>query len=357
MVALTVLLTVVGILVFFSASLSLLPKGASVFGTALVTQVVLGLGLGGGVLYALTRLPLQLLKKYALHIFVGSLVVTAAVFIPHLGVTANGATRWLNLGFITVQPSEILKIGYVLLIAALLSNGRERGADLRHGILPFALISVLVGVLLLLQPDTDTLIVTIGAGVAMLFASGLKTRDVAIGAVLAIVGLTILVTARPYLTERVLTFIDPSRDSLGSGYHIQQSLITVGSGELLGRGYGQSIQKFDKLPEASSDAIFAVFAEEFGFVGSVLLVFLYLCFVLRGMWVSARAHDLFGGLLALGLVTVIGMGAFLNIASMIGLVPVGGLALPFVSRGGTALLVTLAMAGLILAVSRTVRTQ
>jgi cell division protein FtsW len=155
--------------------------------------------------------------------------------------------------------------------------------------------------------------------------------------------------------ERVQTYLDPTRDPQGSGYQIQQSLIAVGSGGMWGRGYGQSIQKFSYLPEASSDAVFAVFAEEFGFWGSILLVFLYLCFVLRGLWISARAHDLFGGLVALGLVICIGSQVFLNIAAMIGLVPVGGLPLPFTSHGGSALFMTLTMAGIILAVSKTVR--
>lgn len=355
LVVLVLALTVVGILIFFSAALSLLPKGSDTFGNALLVQVVLGLGGGLVALYALSRMPLVLLKRYALHFFVFSLAVTALVFVPQIGVTANGATRWLSLGPITFQPSELLKIAYVVLIARILSAGRDMGASYQSGVLPFAVVSVVTAVLLLLQPDTDTLLVIFAAGTAMLFASGLRFRDIVIGALILVMGLGVLIYERPYIRERFETYLHPTADLQGAGYHITQSLIAVGSGEMWGKGFGQSVQKFTYLPEASSDAIFAVYAEEFGFVGAVLLTLLFLFFALRGMWVSARAHDLFGGLVALGLSVLIGFQAFMNIGGMIGLIPVGGLTLPFVSRGGSALLITLAMAGLLIAVSRTVR--
>lgn len=352
---LTLVIGAVGMLIFFSASLSLLPKGNSVFAQALIVQLVLGLGGGLGALYLLAHTPLLLLKRFAPHVFLFSLILTAAVFLPVIGVSANGARRWIDLGVVTFQPSELLKIGYVLFLASFLSAGRDRGGDVMRGIVPFLVLSCLTAILLLLQPDTDTFLITIGAGVAMLFASGLTVRDTAIGLLLGVLALGSLIALRPYLLERVLTFADPSRDPLGSGYQIQQSLIAVGSGDVWGRGYGQSIQKFNYLPEASSDAIFAVYAEEFGFVGSVLLVFLFLSYILRGLWVSARAQDLYGALVALGLIVLIGGQAFMNIAAMIGLIPVGGLPLPFVSKGGSALLMSFAMAGLILAVSKTTR--
>lgn len=355
MVGITLLIAAVGILIFFSASLSLLPKGSGVFASALISQLVLGLGCGLVGAYVVTQIPLALYKRFAPHLFALAALLTAAVFIPHVGISANGATRWINLGITTFQPSEALKIGYVLMLAAVLSAGRDRGADLQRGVLPYVALSLVTAVLLLLQPDTDTLLVILASGAAMLFASGLRTRDMAIGILVAVIGLGTLVALRPYLMERVQTFLHPTRDRLGAGYQIDQSLIAVGSGGMWGRGYGQSIQKFSYLPEASSDAVFAVFAEEFGFWGSLLLVFLYLCFVLRGLWISARAHDLFGALVALGLVVCIGVQVFLNIAAMIGLVPVGGLPLPFTSHGGSALFMTLVMAGIVLAVSKTVR--
>lgn len=349
------LLTVLGMLIFFSASLSLLPRGGNVFGMALTTQLLLGLVGGVGALVAVLHTPLVLVKRFAPHVFVGAALLTAAVFLPVIGVTANGATRWLDLGITTFQPAELLKIGYVLLLAKILSSGRELGKDVRHGVVPFAVLSVIVSALLLIQPDTDTLAIILLSGVAMMFVTGFRVRDIGILAIIGMVSIGALLFMRPYLLDRIQTFIDPSRDPLGSGYQIHQSLIAVGSGEVWGRGFGQSVQKFTYLPEASSDSIFAVYAEEFGFVGSLVLLALFVFLMLRGLWVAARADDAFGALVAVGLVVLIGAQAFLNIAAMTGLVPVGGLPLPFVSRGGSALFMTLAMAGLLLSVSRTVR--
>ncbi len=355
LVVLALVLTVVGILIFFSAALSLLPKGSGTFGNALAVQVVLGLGGGLVALFLLSRTPLTLLKRYAVHFFVFSICMCALVFVPHIGITANGATRWLSLGPITFQPSELLKIAYVVLCARILSVGRDLGAQYREGVLPLIAVSFIAAVLLLLQPDTDTLLILLATGGVMLFAAGLKLRDIIVGGLILILGFGVLVYERPYLRERFETYLNPTLDQQGAGYHITQSLIAVGSGEMWGRGFGQSVQKFNYLPEASSDAIFAVYAEEFGFVGTVLLILLFLFFALRGMWVAARAQELFGGLVALGLSVSIGFQAFMNIGGMIGLIPVGGLTLPFVSRGGSALLITLAMVGIIIAVSRTVR--
>jgi cell division protein FtsW len=349
------LLVTAGILIFFSASLSLLPKGSGALGSAIVSQVVLGLGGGLLALTAAYLTPLAYYRRYAHYAFGFALVLTIAVFLPVIGVSANGATRWLNFGITTFQPSELLKVGYILLIAAILAGGKNRGADLRYGIAPFVGISAVVALVLLLQPDTDTLAIMVAAGAAMMVTAGTRLREILIFVVVAGCMFALLLFMRPYLWERVETFLDPSRDPRGSGYQIQQSLIAVGSGDVWGRGFGQSVQKFTYLPEASSDSIFAVYAEEFGFVGSVVLVLGFLSFVLRSLWVAARSQDYFGGLVVVGIATLIGAQAFLNIAAMIGLVPVGGLPLPFVSDGGSALLVALGMVGIVLNVSRTVR--
>ena len=349
----TVGLIVGGILIFLSASLSLLLKGGGMFSAAVISQVVLGLCGGAGALVLMLRVPSKFLRTYAGHIFGVSLFLTLCVFLPVIGISINGARRWLDLGIITFQPSELIKIGYILFLAAFLANGKNRGSDWRGGILPFLILTAVVGAALLLQPDTDTFLMIAASGAAMMFAAGMSYRNIGIALLIAVIGLGGLVMLRPYLLDRVQTFLDPSRDPLGSGYQIQQSLIAVGSGEVWGRGYGQSIQKFNYLPEASSDSVFAVFAEEFGFIGSVILVGAFLSFALRGMWVAARAHDAYGGLVALGIVVLIASQAFLNIAAMTGIAPVGGLPLPFVSHGGSALLMALLMVGIVLNISRT----
>ncbi len=342
-----------GLLIFLSASFGLLTKEGKYL-SALLSQLVLGFGGGLLLLVLMLHTPLRLLRMYSPLIFGGALLLTIAVFIPGVGLSANGATRWIDLGITTFQPSEMLKIGYVVIFAAWLAGGKGRAASLTEGILPYVLLTGVVGVLLLLQPDTDTFLTIAAAGGAMLFAAGMRFSHLAVlggAAVLLIAGL--LVT-QPYLMDRVQTFLSPDADPLGAGYQVRQSLIAIGSGGLGGRGFGQSIQKFNYLPEASSDAIFAVFAEEFGFIGAALLVLGFLFFALRGFWVAARAKDQFSGLVIVGIVALIITQSFINIGSMLGLVPVGGIPLVFVSQGGTALMIALGMAGILLAASKTV---
>jgi len=348
-------LIVLGLLIFLSASLGLFAKDGTSFGSVVVSQVVMGLGGGIVALLIALRTPLKFLRVYSPYFFGASLIATLLVFIPGLGVSANGATRWIDLGFTTFQTSELLKIGYVLFVAAWFSAARGRASDLVQGLLPFAFATALVGGALLLQPDTDTFLIIAASGVAMAFAAGMQWKHLLGCLAIGLVLIAVLFAVRPYLMERALTFLDPSRDLQGSGYQVNQSLIAVGSGELFGRGFGQSIQKFNYLPEATSDSIFAVYAEEFGFVGATLLVLGFLIFALRGMWVAARAPDMFGGLLALGIIVIIVSQSFLNIGSMLGLLPVGGLPLVFVSHGGSALCVALGMVGLVLNVSRGVK--
>lgn len=205
---------------------------------------------------------------------------------------------------------------------------------------------------MLLQPDTDSLAVMGVAGLAMFIVTGARMRDVAGMFGVAIILLIILAMMRPYVMDRFTTFLHPEADPLGSGWQINQSLIAVGSGGFLGRGYGQSIQKFNYLPEATSDAIFAVYAEELGFIGCLILLSLYVLFAFRGYRIATHAKDLFGTLLVVGIVTAIVFQTFLNIAGMLALAPLSGLPLPFMSHGGTALLFTLASVGIILNVSK-----
>lgn len=278
------------------------------------------------------------------------------VFIPHVGLTLNGARRWISIGSLTIQPSEFLKIAYILYLATWLSGAKSKIKDIRYGLIPFGIITAITGAVLLLQPDTDTFAIIAVSGIAMFLAAGARLRDIAIIVLTGILGLAILVAYRPYLADRFTTFLNPNDDPRGSSYQIRQSLLAVGAGELVGRGFGQSIQKFGKLPEPTSDSIFSVFAEEFGFLGSASLVIVYLIFALRGLWVAARSPDLFGALLATGIIVLITTQSFLNIGSMLALLPLSGLPLVFVSHGGSALLVALGAAGILLSVSRSIKT-
>jgi cell division protein FtsW len=348
-------LVVGGLFVFLSASLGLLARDGAQYSDVAISQIVLGLG--GGFLAMLVTLsvPYKFWRKYSLYIFIAALGLTLLVFTP-LGLELNGARRWLLIGPFTFQSAEALKIAYILYLATWLSAAKRKIGEPLLGIIPFLTITGITGVILLLQPDTDTFLIIAASGLAMFFASGAKIRDIAIIVLLAVLALGGLILTRPYLLDRVETFLDPSSDPQGSSYQIQQSLLAIGAGELTGRGFGQSIQKFGKLPEPISDSIFSVFAEEFGFIGSVALIIAFLTFALRGLWIAARAPDFYGGLLAVGIVTLIAVQAFLNIGAMLGLLPLSGLPLPFVSHGGSALLIALAMVGLLMSVSRSVRT-
>lgn len=350
--ALIVLALVVGGLAMFSsAALGLLARPDGAPWKLALTQLVLGLLPGMVALFALRFAPPAWLKRAIVPFYIFALILTAAVFIPGVGVTLNGATRWINIGFTTIQPAEFLKIATILMVAGFLAQAKGALKDFRTGFIPFAIIVGLPALLLLAQPNTSTVLVIGATAVALYFIAGAPWRDFAIIAVTALVGLALLVMIRPYLMERVLTFMDPSRDPLASGYQIQQSLIAIGSGGLLGRGFGQSAQKFNYLPEPVGDSVFAVFGEEFGFLGTILVVGLFVAFAARGLAIAADAGNPFGAYAVTGLTLLITFSAFLNIGAMLGIFPLTGLPLPFVSHGGSALFAALASVGIILNVA------
>lgn len=344
-------LVVVGLFVFLSASFSAfgdIDKWRSiVFG-----QLVLGL-VGGSVLFlAALAIPLDFLKRHSMWIYGLGLVLLALVFVPHIGFSHGGARRWLALGPLSFQPVEFMKYATVLYVAAWIASAKSRIQTIAGGFIPFCIIVGTVGILLLAQPDTDSFLIILLACLAMYFVSGARWRDIGIMLAVGVVAGAGLVAMRPYLLDRIKVFIDPTHDALGSSYQVQQQLIAIGSGGLGGRGFGQSIQKFKYLPEPLGDSVFAVVGEEFGFVGSVVIVVIYLLFFFRGMMIASRAKDPFGRLLVLGIVCLTVFQSFLNIASAIAVFPLGGLPLIFISHGGTALAFALASIGLVLNVSR-----
>lgn len=340
-----------GFLIFSSASLGLLARDSASFGSVAFSQFVFGILGGSTALFLTSNIYYRHWRKYAFYIFIATLLFTAAVFTP-LGVEHGGATRWINLGITTVQPSEFLKIGFVVYLATWLSGVHGKIGNFKYGLFPFIGIVGVVGGIMLLQPDTDTFMIMGAAGMAMYLAAGAKWRDIGFICVSAVVLLALLAIFRPYILDRLTTFMHPESDPLGSGYQIQQSLIAVGSGGAFGRGFGQSIQKFDYLPEAIGDSVFAVYAEEFGFMGTSLLVITLVFFCLRGLKTASHAEDMFGTLLVTGFITLVTVQAFLNIGAMIGIAPLSGLPLPFISHGGTSLFATLASLGIVLNVSR-----
>ena len=341
-----------GIFVFSSASLGVLAKSEAKFYSIIFSQIILGFTLGIFSLILFSKFNYRFFRKYSFIIFVFAAVITALVFVPGLGFEHNGARRWIEVGFFSFQPSEFLKIGFVIYFAALLSLARERVRTFRYGIFPFLALIGVCGAILIKQPDAGTFMVIFSAGLAMLFVSGTKLRNIAVLGFLSIVGMALLSLVKPYLKARIITYFNPGADPLGASYQIQQSLIAIGSGEIFGRGFGQSIQKFNFLPEPVGDSIFAVISEEFGFVGALTLLSLFLIFAFRGLKIASNTGDQFGRLLATGLVILIVFQSLINIGSMIGILPLVGVPIVFISHGGTALLFALAEVGIILNISK-----
>ncbi|MFA6076753.1 MAG: putative lipid II flippase FtsW [Candidatus Paceibacterota bacterium] len=346
------LLLAIGITMFISASLGILAKNEKLFTSVLFNQLVLGLGLGLVGMYFCSKIHYKFWRKYSFFIFLASILLTASVFIPHLGWSHGGAQRWIQLGDFSFQPVEFLKFGFIVYFAAWLSWAKLRVQDFRFGILPFGVMLAIIAVILLKQPDTKSFILIVATGISMLFISGVPMKYI-LGAGVGIVFLFgSLVFFTPYLQERVKTFIDPSADPRGSSYQIQQSLIALGSGGVFGRGLGQSIQKFSYLPESQGDSIFAVLGEELGFIGASGTIFLYLLFALRGFYIANNGVDLFSRLLVSGIVILITVQSFMHIASITGVFPLTGVPLPFMSHGGTSLMIYLAATGIVLQVSK-----
>ncbi len=341
-----------GFFIFSSASLGLLAKGGDNYSNVAFSQTFFGLFLGSFALLFLSRINYKTWRKYGFYLFVLSIIMTALVFVPNLGFEHGGAKRWIHLFGLSIQPSEFLKISFIIYFAALLSAMKDKVGTIKHGLVPFLSIIGIVGIIVLNQPDTDTFVLLMFSGLIMFMVAGGKWRHLGILLIIASVGIGIFANMQPYIKERLITFINPTENSLTSGYQIQQSLIAIGSGGITGRGFGQSIQKFNFLPEPIGDSIFAVAAEEFGFLGSIWIVFLFVYFAFRGLRIAIKTEDPFGRLLVVGIVILITSQAFLNIASMLGILPLSGNPLPFVSHGGTALLITLGMAGIVLNVSR-----
>lgn len=344
-------LTFAGFFIFSSASLGLLARDGASFKSVALNQTI-GLSLGLIVFFIMSKLNYKILKKYSFYIFISAILINLLLFIPAFTLHHGGASRWIDLGFVTFQPSEFLKVAFIIYFASWLSFSKDKVKTFKHGILPYLVILGLLSILLIFQSDTDTLVVIAGTGMAMLFASGARIRDLLLLVLSLLILVGSLAYSRPYIRQRIATFINPSIDAQGSGYQIQQSLIAIGSGQISGRGYGQSVQKFNYLPEPIGDSIFAVAAEEFGFIGSVIIILMFISFVVRGFRISIRAPDMWSGLTTIGIVILIVTESFMNISSMVGILPLSGMPLLFISHGGTALIVTLLAVGIVANISK-----
>ncbi|PIR44813.1 MAG: stage V sporulation protein E [Candidatus Vogelbacteria bacterium CG10_big_fil_rev_8_21_14_0_10_51_16] len=347
-----VILLMVGFFIFTSAAFGLLARSGAGFQFVILKQLIIGVVMGTVALFAISKMPYKYWQKWALPLFLCSVLVSAILFIPGVGFSSGGAMRWIAVGPITFQPSEFLKLGTVLALAWWYSRYQDRAHTFQYGLLPFCGVLAIATLLVLTQPDTGTFLVIFASSIGIFAIAGASWKHIGVLLSAAILGVVLLASFRPYVRERLLTFMDPGRDQLGASYQLRQSILAIGSGGVVGRGFGQSVQKFNYLPEAIGDSIFAVAAEEFGFVGSSLLILLFLGFGLRGMKIAADAPNSFGRLTVAGIVILITGQSFINIGAMLGIIPLTGVPLLFVSHGGTALVFTLVEVGIILNVSR-----
>lgn len=346
------ILVLVGTLIFLSASLGILPNNELKFFSVIKTQIIYIFLFGSGALFLGTKINYKYYKKFTIPIFILAILFTLTVFIPGIGFYFNGAHRWIHIFGISIQTSETLKFASVVLISLLCAKYGKHFDNIKYGLIPFLIFVAIVATVLLLQPDFGTLSVILIPSFIVFFVGGAKWRDILIFLILGAICFTLLIQVKPYMKERILTFFEPQRETLGAGYHLKQSLIAVGSGGLAGRGVGQSIQKFNYLPEQISDSIFAVYAEELGFIGSILLLGLFLFIIMRGIFISKRINDKFGKLLIIGIISTFFFQMSLNLASAIGIAPLTGVPLPLISKGGTSFVFLMFELGVLLNISK-----
>ncbi len=351
---LVLLLLTMGVVMVLSASFprAYYDPGGVTGGNAVyffVRQLVFAAA-GVGLMWLASRFPLSFYRRWAFP-FLGLTLVLLAL-VPLIGVRANGSRRWLGVGSLTVQPSELAKLAVILSFSAMICRFGPRMRTVRWGILPFlGILGAIVG-LLILEPHLSASIIILALGGCMMFLGGvgLGWFGAALGGLGA--GLAVLLTFFPYASSRINTWRDPFSSSSDEGYQIVQSLYTIGSGGLSGLGLGSSRQKYLYLPEEHNDFIFSVACEELGFIGAALILCLFALLILRGYWIALHCRSRFAFLVCAGITTLLAIQVFLNVAVVTNLLPCTGISLPFFSYGGTALLIQLGEMGIVLSASR-----
>lgn len=290
-------------------------------------------------------------RSISLLMLLGTVILLVLVFTP-LGIEANSATRWIHIGPVRFQPAELLKLTFIIYLAAWLSKiNAKRSVSFWKGLLPFLIISGMIGTLLILQPATSTVAILLGAGLIVYFLSGASWKYIAGTILAAVVCVGLIIYATPYRRARILGFLQPSEHQETKNYQVRQALTAIGAGGFAGAGYGRSMIK-RSLPASTDDSIFAIVGEEFGFMGSGVLVVLFATLVLRFFWLARQAPDPFGRLMLFGFGIIIALQSLVNMGSISGILPLTGVPLPFISYGGTALAVFMTMTGIAANVSK-----
>ena len=345
------IILIIGLAVLWSASTS---EAKQTFGSTnyfVIHQLTRGVLVGGVLLYILSKIDYHFYKKPALVAVAAGLLLLVLVKVPGIGFSANGATRWVDFGPILFQPSEFVKLALIVYLAAWSSSRLSNKEEGQSIVAPLVII-LIIAVLILSQPDLGTVLSIVMVSAIMFFAAGVRIKTLATlgGVGTAIVGL--LIWLEPYRVQRITTFLNPSADPLGIGYQINQALIAIGSGGLLGYGYGLSRQKHFYLPEVLNDSIFAVMAEELGFIRIIIVLALFAFLIYRSSGISLRAPDQFGRILAIGITALFGVNVIINVGAILALLPLTGIPLPFFSYGSSAMIVNLAAIGILLNISK-----
>ncbi|MEN1966969.1 stage V sporulation protein E [Lentibacillus sp. N15] len=344
-------LLIVGIVMVYSSSYiwADYKYGDSIF---YLKRQILFTGVGVVAMFFIMAIPYGTWQRYAKVILFGCFGLLLLVLIPGVGMVRGGAQSWIGVGAFSIQPSEFMKLGLIIYLSVYLAIHQKYITSFKKGFLPSLLLVFTAFGLIMLQPDLGTGIVLVLTCMILIFAAGARISHFVGLGILGVIGFLLLIISAPYRISRITAFLNPWDDPLGDGFQIIQSLYAIGPGGLMGLGLGNSIQKYFYLPEPQTDFIFAILGEELGFIGGALLIALFGLLFWRGIKIALAAPDAFGRFLALGIVSMLVVQVMINISVVIGLIPVTGITLPFLSYGGSSLTLTLCSVGILLNVSR-----
>jgi len=350
--ALTLLLLTVGVIMVLSASFvrAYYTEGSATY--YFIRQLIFAVS-GVVIMLTASRFPVRLYRRCSYAFLAATILLLLLVLFIGVG-TGGGVRRWLDFGFVTVQPSEFAKLAVILVFADMVCRFRGYMGTFRYGIMPFAAVLLVIGVLLVMQPHMSATIIIFAIGAVMMFMGGTQLIWFVAGGSLVVIAFTAITVLFPYVSTRITTWLDPWSNLQGDGYQIVQSIYAIASGGLFGLGLGQSRQKYLYLPEEHNDFIFAVVCEELGFVGAATILILFALLICRGYWIAFHCRDRYSFLVAAGISTLLALQVILNVAVVTNTIPCTGISLPFFSYGGTALWIELGEMGILLSISRQV---
>ena len=303
-------------------------------------------------MYCISKINYNFYYKKSNIILLICFILLILVLIPGIGTIRNGSRSWFGIGSFGIQPSEFTKLGLIIYVSKYLSNNENSIKNIKKSVLPVLFLTLFIFGIIMLQPDFGTGTIIVMSIIVLMFVGGVNIKFFLKIGLLGVIGIVALIAIAPYRLARVLSFLNPWKDPLGSGFQIIQSLYAIGPGGLFGLGFGNSIQKHFYLPEPQTDFIFSIISEEFGFLGIIIIVLLFLIIILSGFKISKKCNNLFGKYLSFGITFQMAFQALLNLMVVVGLIPVTGVTLPFLSYGGSSLLITLCSIGIILNISR-----